>query len=276
MDQKAKKVAQVLQNSIKYSDSVNEVFFGLRQVAQEQPDYFNHFGADFLIKLAIYIYSLKTTGDFKSGEKMVNNLKFAQLLTTNNESLIVVCKSCGGFGFTKCKECKGYEVIECPECDGNGEVSCEWCDEYDIEGGCEECDGKETVDCKECQGDGVIDCPSCDKGEKVCEKCEGKGEREDQFEVVYTIYFIATWNKKIQDLCELRVKTLEPLMSDQTFYGLNDEYLQLDMWDSSAPINIDNNKIYCIDYSDEPKMFLRKNMFIRPMNSNIPDLEYME
>jgi len=65
-------------------------------------------------------------------------------------------------------------------------------------------------------------------------------------------------------------------MSDQTFYGLNDEYLQLDMWDSSAPINIDNNKIYCIDYSDEPKMFLRKNMFIRPMNSNIPDLEYME
>lgn len=276
MDERIKKVAQKLQKSIKNYDDVGSVHQGVRIIARDQTDYFLHFGPDFLIKLTLYIYSLKKTGDLKLGEKMINNLSFIQLLVTDNEPSIKECKSCGGSGMERCERCKGSGLIECPTCDGDGEVSCEWCDDYDMEE-CEECNGSETMNCNSCEGSGDVYCPSCLRdGETVCETCGGEGEIVDEYEVVYEIYFIATWNKQIQDLCELRAETLEPVMSLTRFLRSSDEFLELIRWENSGPLKVDKDQMYCIHYSNEPEMYLQKNMLIRPTNRYIRNLDYLE
>jgi hypothetical protein len=276
MDERIKKVAQKLQKSIKNYDDVGFVYQGVRMIAMEQTDYFLHFGPDFLIKLTLYIYSLKKTGDLKLGEKMINNLSFIQLLVTDNEPSIKECKSCDGSGMERCERCKGSGLIECPTCDGDGEVSCEWCDDYDMDE-CEECNGSETMNCNSCAGSGEVYCPSCGGAEEtVCETCGGEGEIVDEYEVVYEIYFIATWNKQIQDLCELRAETLEPVMSLTRFLRLSDEFLELIRWKNSGPLKVDKDQMYCIHYSNEPEMYLQKNMLIRPTNRYIRNLDYLE
>jgi hypothetical protein len=276
MDERIKKVAQKLQKSIKNYDDVGSVHQGVRIIARDQTDYFLHFGPDFLIKLTLYIYSLKKTGDLKLGEKMINNLSFIQLLVTDNEPSIKECKSCDGSGMERCERCKGSGLIECPTCDGDGEVSCEWCDDYDMEE-CEECNGSETMNCNSCAGSGEVYCPSCGGAEEtVCETCGGEGEIVDEYEVVYEIYFIATWNKQIQDLCELRAETLEPVMSLTRFLRLSDEFLELIRWENSGPLKVDKDQMYCIHYSNEPEMYLQKNMLIRPTNRYIRNLDYLE
>jgi hypothetical protein len=276
MDERIKKVAQKLQKSIKNYDDVGSVHQGVRIIARDQTDYFLHFGPDFLIKLTLYIYSLKKTGDLKLGEKMINNLSFIQLLVTDNEPSIKECKSCDGSGMEICYRCKGIGFIECPKCDGDGEVSCEWCDGDDSEE-CDECLGEEPMNCDKCGGEGGIHCPTC-KGESetVCETCGGEGETVDEYEVVYEIYFIATWNKQIQDLCELRAETLEPVMSLTRFLRLSDEFLELIRWENSGPLKVDKDQMYCIHYSNEPEMYLQKNMLIRPTNRYIRNLDYLE
>jgi hypothetical protein len=276
MDERIKKVAQKLQKSIKNYDDVGFVYQGVRMIAMDQTDYFLHFGPDFLIKLTLYIYSLKKTGDLKLGEKMINNLSFIQLLVTDNEPSIKECKSCDGSGMERCERCKGSGLIECPTCDGDGEVSCEWCDDYDMDE-CEECNGSETINCNSCAGSGEVYCPSCGGAEEtVCETCGGEGEIVDEYEVVYEIYFIATWNKQIQDLCELRAETLEPVMSLTRFLRLSDEFLELIRWKNSGPLKVDKDQMYCIHYSNEPEMYLQKNMLIRPTNRYIRNLDYLE
>jgi hypothetical protein len=276
MDERIKKVAQKLQKSIKNYDDVGSVHQGVRIIARDQTDYFLHFGPDFLIKLTLYIYSLKKTGDLKLGEKMINNLSFIQLLVTDNEPSIKECKSCDGSGMERCERCKGSGLIECPTCDGDGEVSCEWCDDYGMEE-CEECNGSETMNCNSCAGSGEVYCPSCGGAEEtVCETCGGEGEIVDEYEVVYEIYFIATWNKQIQDLCELRAETLEPVMSLTRFLRLSDEFLELIRWENSGPLKVDKDQMYCIHYSNVPEMYLQKNMLIRPTNRYIRNLDYLE
>ena len=277
MDEKIKKTATKLQGLVKHYDGPpGEVYYDVRKIAETQSEYFFHLGADNIIKLTLYIYSLKKTGDFKLGEKMINNLSFIQLLTTENKSTIQECESCYGSGMERCERCKGSGLIECPKCDGDGEVSCDWCDENDDEE-CDECDGSETMNCNSCEGSGEVYCPSCRReGETVCETCGGEGEIESENEVSYEIYFIATWNKQIQDLCELRAESLEPVMSLTQFLRLSNDYLQLTRWDGSAELNIDKDQMYCIHYSNEPEMYLQKNMLIRPRNRYIRDLDYLK
>jgi len=276
MDERIKKVAQKLQKSIKNYDDVGFVYQGVRMIAMDQTDYFLHFGPDFLIKLTLYIYSLKKTGDLKLGQKMINNLSFIQLLVTDNEPSIKECKSCDGSGMETCERCKGSGLIECPKCEGDGEVSCEWCDGDDSEE-CDECLGEETMNCDKCGGEGGIRCPTCrGESETVCETCGGEGEIVDEYEVVYEIYFIATWNKQIQDLCELRVETLEPVMSLTRFLRSSDQFLELIRWKNSGPLKVDKDQMYCIHYSNEPEMYLQKNMLIRPTNRYIRNLDYLE
>lgn len=276
MDERIKKTASKLQDLVRHHDDVSEVYYDIRMISQSQSDYFLSLGPDNLIKLTIYVYSLKKTGNFELGEKMIDKLTFIQLLTTENKPAVKECESCDGMGETPCEICRGSGLIECSRCDGSGEVSCEWCDEYDIEGGCEECDGRETMDCNRCQGSGAVDCRACNNGQKVCITCGGEGEVTSEDEVSYEVYFIATWNKQIIDLCELRAKTLEPVMSLTRFLPASSEYLELSRWEGSAPLNIDRDQMYCIDYSTEPNLYLQKNMIIRPRNSSIGNIEYLE
>jgi len=274
MDEKIKKTATKLQGLVKHYDNPSEVYYDVRKIAETQSDYFQYLGPDNIIKLTLYIYSLKKTGDLKMGEKMINNLSFVQLLTTDNEPTIKECESCEGSGTERCERCKGSGMIECPTCDGDGEVSCEWCDDYEYEE-CEECNGSETMNCNSCEGSGDVYCPSCNRdGETVCETCGGEGEVTSEDEVSYETYFIATWNKQIQDLCELRVETLEPIMSLTQFLKLNDDYLELIRWNGSSNLNVDKDQMYCTDYSNEPEIYLQKNMLIRPRH--IRDSDYLK
>jgi hypothetical protein len=274
MDEKIKKTATKLQGLVKHYDNPSEVYYDVRKIAETQSDYFQYLGPDNIIKLTLYIYSLKKTGDLKMGEKMVNNLSFVQLLTTDNEPTIKECESCEGSGMERCERCKGSRMIECPTCDGDGEVSCEWCDDYEDEE-CEECNGNETMSCNSCEGSGEVYCPSCNRdGETVCETCGGEGETTSEDEVSYETYFIATWNKQIQDLCELRVETLEPIMSLTQFLRLNEDYLELIRWNGSSDLNVDKDQMYCTDYSNEPEIYLQKNMLIRPRH--IRDSDYLK
>jgi hypothetical protein len=250
MDEKIKKSAVKLQDLVNNYDNPNEVFQEVRKIAKSQPDYFNYLGPDNILKLTLYIYSLKKSEDFKLGEKMVNNLYFAHLITTNNDPDIKVCKHCGGDGEITCPRCKGDTIIKCSECDGDGKL------EYE----------DENYDCNICLGDGEVRCPSCIRGESICPECEGSGELESEYEVSYTSYFITTWDKQIQSLLELRVGTLDPIMSEYQFSELSDKYLELSNYESAAPLNVSENEMYCIDYSDEPQLFLEKNMSIRTIN----------
>lgn len=264
MDEKIKKTATKLQGLVKHYDDPGEVYYDVRKIAETQSDYFYYLGPDNVIKLTLYIYSLKKTGDLKLGEKMINNLSFVQLLTTENKSTIKECESCAGAGTILCQECKGDGSVLCPRCDGTGELSHDFVEDY-------------FEECNECKGRGDIVCPSCRReGVTVCETCGGEGEIESENEVSYEIYFIATWNKQIQDLCELRAETLEPVMFLSQFLKLNNDYLQLTRWDGSAELNIDKDQMYCLDYSNEPEMHLQKNMLIRPRNRYIRDLDYLK
>lgn len=273
MDERIKKVAQKLQKSIKNFDDVGEFYYGVRTIAMQQSDYFSYFGPDFIIKLTLYIYSLKKTGDLKLGEKMVNNLSFIQLLSTNNVSSISACKSCGGDGYIKCERCRGYDIIECPKCSGDGQLRCQSCDGDDNE--CYECDGHGTKNCNKCDGDGAIKCPSCYEGENKCESCNGEGEIEDENDVNYITYFIATWNEEIKALCESRVRTLEPVMSEREFFNLTNEFIILYSFDSSGPLDIKTTQMYCVYYSDEPQLFLTFTMQIRPRNNVVGNIDYL-
>ena len=49
------KIPKKLQKSIKNYNDASEVYHAVRIIAMQQPDYFSHFGADFLIKLTLYI-----------------------------------------------------------------------------------------------------------------------------------------------------------------------------------------------------------------------------
>lgn len=273
MDERIKKVAQKLHKSIKNYNDVGEVYQGVRTIALQQTDYFSHFGPDFLIKLTLYIYSFKTTGDFKLGEKMVNNLSFIQLISTNNINAVSECKTCKGDGYTRCGRCKGYDVIECPACDGDGQVICGQCDSDDYD--CDECDGRGSKYCNKCDGDGAVECPSCHKGEVKCESCDGTGEFENDDEVVYTTYFIVTWNEEIKTLCESRVGTLEPVMSEREFYNSTDDFIELYTFDGSEALNIISNQMFCVYYSDEPQLFLTFTMQIRPRNNTIGNINHL-
>ena len=105
MDEKIKKTATKLQGLVKHYDGPpGEVYYDVRKIAETQSDYFYYLGPDNIIKLTLYIYSLKKTGDLKLGEKMINNLSFVQLLTTENKSTIKECESCAGAGTILCQE----------------------------------------------------------------------------------------------------------------------------------------------------------------------------
>lgn len=255
MDDKIKKSASKLQDLVNHYNNPNEVFNDVRTIAVSQRDYFNYLGPYVMIKLTLYIYSLKKTGNFTLGEKMINNLTFSNLLTTNNELSIKECKSCEGSGEITCQRCEGHMTIECPKCEGSGES--------------DDNDDDENYNCEKCRGDGEISCPSCNRGEEICPKCEGSGEIESEDEVSYITYFIVTWNKQIKNLLELRVKTLEPVMSENQFFKLKDEFIVLSELESSAPLDVLENEMYCINYSDNPQLYLQGNMSIRSINRHL-------
>lgn len=192
---KIKNLSKKIVDVIKTYDSPTSVYYELCDIAKKQEDYFRYLGPENLIKLTIYLYSLKKTKSLNLADKLINNLLFAELVSTENEQY-----------YEECTKCDVYTSNDCNYCDGTGEIN-----------------------------------------------------SED--EVFYTTYSVVTWNKVIQDACELRKGTSEPMFSENEFQLLSNDCIILNINDiNSGPLNIIEDEMYCIFYSDDPKLEFTNKM----------------
>lgn len=251
MEEKLKKLAQVLKRNIREYDTVSDVYNSLRDKARSQFDYFNRLGPQNFLKLVFYIYSLKNSNSFEIGEKMLYNLAFSQLVDSENITHIETCDECDGQGVVECPECnRGF--IRCQTCDGDGVYT--------------ELNGQ-PVDCDDCGGDGEVDCPTCGrnglpKGEVLCDKCEGLGEYKSKDEIDYEIYFIMSWNTELNELCQVYERTKTPIMSYDELLEFQNDFVLLSKELEHGPLDVEPNQIYCINYSDEPKIHFSSGLFL--------------
>jgi hypothetical protein len=240
----AKNISELIPDNPKSPQEVFDSFS--KNIYESQKDYFNALGGDSIIKIILYIYSLKETGEFKMGDNMINRLSFASLFFTSGNYSQMPCDSCSGDG-----------VVECDYCNHNGLASCEECggDGTDSDGEeCGDCGGQGEVYCNNCGGNGGITCSSCD----------GTGEVESD-EVEYNYSYICTWNNEIKNLCELNEGTTEPAMSEYDFDRLGDDYITLFYTEEAAELRsfVDTNVLYCVSYLDEPRLGLQSDKLLQ-------------
>lgn len=270
MNEKIKKLAVKIEGLVNTFGTPQDTYDNLTEIARNQQDYFKYLGESNFVKLAIYIYSLKETKRFDLADKWINNLMFAELVTTENEQYSYTCDECGGDGYIDCGECNGRGKVECNNCEGNGEITCPDCDGDGRQMGdgewedCESCDGEGETECEYCDGEGETECEYCSGNQQVqCEYCDGNGEVDSDTDVVYTTFTIVTWNKDIQNACELKEGLVEPAMSEYDFDRLRDEYITLFFDDTlHGPLNVVENEMYCVDYSDEPNLVFTQRMHV--------------
>jgi hypothetical protein len=239
----AKNVSELLPEDLRDPQDVYDAF---SVVYSNQADYFRNLGPENIIKMVFYIYSLKDTGSFALGDKIINNLSFASLFTTS-----------GNYADEECSECEGSGTVRCDNCDYEGRVKCVQCggDGEDSSGEtCDDCQGGGDVYCDQCGGDGDISCYECD----------GTGEVEtDELEYMYS--YICTWNSQVENQCYLNERTGEPAMSEYDFDRLSDEFITLFYTEENAKLRnfVEINQVYCVSYWDEPKLLIGPDKFLQ-------------
>ena len=235
-----------------------EIYNNLVSVMKKQSDYFKMHDKDFLVSLIFYIYSYKKTQDFELGQKMVNNLFFANLFSPANENYRVSCDNCGGDGDIECGECYGSGQVDCHNCGGEGVEECYECEgageveDQNDEGvwhthTCGLCDGKGQIECTTCDGDRVESCDECrGNGRESCYECNGAGDVESE-ELIYYVYEICAWSKDIYDRCELKMNTDEPTFSENEFYKFRSSYILLHHFDDHDELidGLETDELYC-------------------------------
>lgn len=256
MDDRIKKLATKLSKSVNIPDlSVRKVYSQIKQKYSDMKEYFVNYSPSDLIKLPLYIFSLKKTGNFDLGEKLINNLHFISLIENTGGEVMTECKSCEGVGANSCDYCSSNGTIECSSCEGTGEV-CYNCGE--IEEYCTCLPDFEGDGCPDCFGQGEIQCPRCEGSDQItCEKCEGAGEVEnpDLSEVV--IYTFATWNRNIIDRCESSFyDPIFPAFEQYADLVELGNYLLLETRYTYMELNSDlpESKLYCIMFTTNPDL----------------------
>ena len=119
MNEKLKKIAVRLEDTIEFSETPQDVYDELMALSKKQLDYFEMIGGENIVKLTFLIYSYKKTQSFELGEQMLNDLMFLYTLFSSGHNHRETCEACGGDG-----------QVECHLCDGTGEVPCDECDSY--------------------------------------------------------------------------------------------------------------------------------------------------
>jgi hypothetical protein len=250
-----------------YFESPQICFESFKKIYAQQYEYFGNFNAPSIIKLVLYIYSLKNEGNFKLADSMLNNLGFASLFISGGNVYEVECPDCDGDGHYKCRNCGGDGEIECGHCGSDGQTTCESCGgggttyRNGEEENCYECDGDGEVTCSECGGSGSYNCTWCGgSGDINCDKCNGDGYIESS-EYEYNYYVIATWNKFIKDRCELQVNTRQPALSEENFDDLRNEFIIIGSDEDHSEFRkwVEFDKFYCTNYDDEPDLFVTKS-----------------
>jgi hypothetical protein len=245
--------------------NAQDCYIRFNNVYKQQFEYFQNFDPSNILKLVLYIYSLKNTGNFKLAENILNKSGFASLFIMEPDYYQAKCDECGGDSSLRCGYCGGEGSIECNKCIGNGTVNCETCNgdgriEVDGEDNeyveCDYCYGSGEVNCDECGGGGNEECNYCggDGGEN-CSTCDGDGQVETN-EHEYKYYVIITWNSFIKEKCELESGTMTPAFSEYDFDRLSDEYIVLgyDEEHSEFRSDVTPNDVYCANYEDEPEL----------------------
>ena len=264
MSDKLKRLAKNLSElSLAEVDNLQEVYIRLCAVMSNQKEYFEHLGTSNVIKLLFYIWSYKQTGQFEMGDKMINQIAFAILITTEGNNYVESCDECGGDGYIRCDVCDGTGSVDCGECDGTGEEKCYQCDgEGTVDGEtCDECEGTGSMTCTNCGGEESISCSECVEGTTTCDTCEGNGEvQTDEYE--YKKYYIVTWNKLIKDRCEITEGDTDITMSEYDFDRLREKYVVLHLEELHDEFQeyVQSNDMYCTTYTDTPRLYFTQHM----------------
>jgi len=268
MEDKIKKLATNLAEIIPEPNEPQQVWDSLRFLMREQRDYFQKIPPENIIKVIFYIWSLKETGNFKLGEKMLNEISFALIFHHEGNYHKETCGHCDGQGNVDCDDCDDGKM-ECSECHGGGDETCEECDgsgEIENDGEtltCSECGGEGVVSCGECGGDGVVDCNQCSYGNLTCNDCEGDGD-VDTNEYEYFEHFIVTWSGYIKNRCEITEEDTDITMSEYEFDKRSAQFITLGFEESHANFEpwAKENEMYCGYYSDNPRLKYNSEMEI--------------
>jgi len=270
MDIDLKSLASRLRGSVKVNSDRPQDYFNYiyPKIFTKNQEYFSNFSSEELLKVVLYVYSLKTTGDFKKAEDIFENLAFMIAFSTDDQVVSVDCNNCGGQGREDCDECSGSGNEECSDCDGSGNITCSECggdgkssDETDEEGNpedCDFCDGEGQVECDNCGGDGRVDCRECDgTGGINCDYCDGEGEFEDEDLNFVYIYNIISWNPSLNDRAEIVEATKESLVPNlETLLEMDDVVVVQPTETREEEISEDyvDDEIYVYEYTDSPEI----------------------
>jgi hypothetical protein len=244
MNEKLKRLAIKMEGLFPNPKSPKHMYLEFSRIAIKQQDYFKELKAENAIKLMFYIYSLKKTGNFELGEKILNNLFFAHFLISSGEYAEKSCGVCGAYGTVDCENCdNGIKV--CEDCDGSGEVE----------------HGGEDVACETCDGDGEFNCEDCEgKGTLECPACEGTGEFTSETDIYYEVLFVCSWNKELYEECYAFEDEERPI-TDGIELIQDDDTIILTSTSDEGPIKdtLKPDKLYCINLSDKPEIRFTNN-----------------
>lgn len=230
------------------------IYDNLVVLMKSQQDYFDSFNEDLLLSLVFFIYSYKKTKEFDLARKMISNLFFVKLLSTEKEKHQTECPVCYGDGDFDCNYCDGSGQQNCNGCDGTGEQECTNCDgSGEIEGDdeefypCPDCQGKGEYTCSDCQGDGTESCDECyGSGRESCQECGGGGEVDSE-EDMYEILSVCSWNKNVFSKCESKFNTTEPAFSYSEFGNSKNNLIVLHKSEEHDELidEVDADDYYC-------------------------------
>jgi hypothetical protein len=261
-DNKYKKMALKMEGLISDSgrSGIQPIYEEIINVFKSQRDYFSFFKPTELLKIIIYVYSLKLTKKFDLGEKILISGYFTSIFKLHGDKYRKSCYECSGDGSVDCRECDSTGRQTCSSCEGEGDETCSQCDGSgsveDDEGKqetCDNCDGEGKESCYECSGDGDISCYECGgSGYESCNSCDGIGEIETDADI-YLLLDIFTWNESLKNECELNDNTDNPVMTDDDFDEKmkNSLILHTSEEHDEFIIELDEYSYYCIYYDND-------------------------
>jgi hypothetical protein len=248
MNEKLKRLAIKMEGLFPNLKSPQHMYLEFNRKTFPQKDYLKQLKEENVIKLMFYIYSLKKTGNFALGEKILDSLFFALFLVSSGEYAETTCPVCSSYGEVDCEDCNGEGKNQCEDCDGEGSIEIDGYDER-----CETCDGDGDIKCEDCGGRGMVECPDC----------EGTGEVTSETDINYEILFVCSWNKELYEECYAFEDEERPIKDGQELIGGEDSIV-LTSTSDQGPINqnLKPDELYCIYLADEPELRFTNDMRI--------------
>jgi hypothetical protein len=264
MNQKLKKIASNLADTIEDFERPQSVYDSLLSLVKIHIDYFSVLGPESIIKLTFLIYSLKKTNNFELGEKMINDSMFLFTLFSEGNEHRDLCEVCVGDGQVECNTCDGTGETPCEECDVTGEVTCDTCDGSGVdpdneEESCWDCNGGGNLTCPSCHGNTVETCPEC-HGTRLepCQNCDEIGEVvTDDWD--YEMETILTWDKSLISKAIEFENTLVPIIPIEE-YNQHNNYIVIQYYGDDNYLDFKkgfrSEEVYCFGYNDNPDVKL--------------------